>query len=107
MFTSNVSKVIAAALILLGLFLGIQSSDAQAAVGARGIAFCTNGEELRIDVGPNIHHQFEAKTAFDDQVYSVCQCKGGLSFFTRNFYSPEPPPPKSCPLYQGTPYWSY
>jgi hypothetical protein len=101
------SKVFAGALVALGLFLGTQTG-AQAMVGARGIAFCANGEELWIDVGPNFYDQFDAKTAFDNEVYSVCQCKGGLSFFTRNFYYPAPPSPStSCPLYQGTPYWSY
>ena len=99
------AKVFAAAVLSLGLFLGAQA-DAQAAVGARGIAFCANGEELWIDVGPYFPDQFEAKRAFDNEVYSICQCKGGLSFFTRTFYSPAPSPGTSCPLYQGTPYWS-
>ncbi|MCI5132759.1 MAG: hypothetical protein D3904_14880 [Candidatus Electrothrix sp. EH2] len=107
MFTSNVSKkVIAAAVVSLGLLLGTPQADAQAAVGVRGIAFCANGEEIWIDVGANFYDQFKAKNAFDDQVYSVCQCKGGLSFFTRNFYYPTPPT-TMCPPYRGTPYWSY
>ncbi|MCI5149601.1 MAG: hypothetical protein D3916_09480 [Candidatus Electrothrix sp. MAN1_4] len=101
------SKVFAAAIFSLGLFLGAQA-DAQAMVGARGIAFCANGEELWIDVGPNFYHHFDAKAAFDNEVYSACRCKGGLSFFTRTYYNyPDPPSPgTSCPLYQGTPYWS-
>lgn len=100
-------RMFTAAVFSLGLFLGAQA-DAQATVGARGIAFCVNGEELWIDVGPNFYDQFDAKIAFDNEVYSVCQCKGGLSFFTRTFYYPDPPAPStSCPLYQGTPYWSY
>ena len=102
------SKVLTVAVFSLGLFLGVQTS-AQAMVGAKGIAFCTNGEEIWIDVGPNFYDRCDAKTAFDNKIYSVCQCKGGVSFFTRNFYSPPPPAPTqdSCPLYQGTPYWSY
>ncbi|MCI5121166.1 MAG: hypothetical protein D3908_08265, partial [Candidatus Electrothrix sp. AUS4] len=82
---------------------------AQAAVGVRGIAFCNNGEEIWIDVGPYFYSNAEAKIAFDDQVYSVCNSCGGLSFFTRTYYyggASCPTPPQYWETWE-TPYWGY
>lgn len=99
-------RFVTAAVFSLALLLGTQA--AQAAVGVRGIAFCNNGEEIWIDVGPYFYNRTEAKMAFADQVYSVCIDRWGLSFFTRTYYygggtsCPTPYPYWNTPPY---PYW--
>ena len=117
------SRVVAAAVFSCGLLLGAQT-DARAEVGIRGIAFCNSGEEIWIDVGPYFYSSAEAKIAFDNRMYSACTYSGGLSFFTRNFYTAytnacpipyrEEPRYREVPLYREAPpypaeplYWNY
>ena len=116
------SRLFAAAVFSCGLLLGAQS-DARAEIGIRGIAFCNNGDEIWIDVGPYYYSSTEAKIAFDNRLYSACDYRG-LSFFTRNFYTAyrnacplpyrEEPRYREAPLYQEAPpypsepmYWNY
>jgi len=119
------SRLFAAAVFSCGLLLGAQS-DARAEIGIRGIAFCNNGDEIWIDVGPYYYSSVEAKIAFDNRLYSACDYRG-LSFFTRNFYTAyrnacplpyrEEPRYREAPLYplyQEAPpypsepmYWNY
>ncbi|MCI5140738.1 MAG: hypothetical protein D3909_03215 [Candidatus Electrothrix sp. ATG1] len=91
------SKLLTAAVVCIGLVIGTLT-NAQADAGVRGIAFCNNGEEIWVDTG-FFCSQAEAKFHFDNQVYSVCTYRGGLSFFTRNYYY-------SKYYYDYTPYWS-
>jgi hypothetical protein len=101
-------RLLAAIVLSLVLLLG-SSSNVQAAVGVRGIVFCQNGEEIWIDVGPYYYDRNQAKVGFDDQVYSVCNSCGGLSFFTRNYYYGGATcltPPQYWETWD-TPYWGY
>ena len=98
------SKMFTAAVVCSGLLFGTLM-NAQADAGVRGIAFCANGEEIRIDTGFFCSRD-EAKFHFDNQVYSVCTYRGGLSFFTRNYYYSSYYYYDDTP-YWGSPYWSY